>query len=48
MEIFLVFLLTCFFGGFLLPKVPLGRLTLLLAGLCAMMLVGYFFFFRLI
>jgi hypothetical protein len=43
MKVFLGFLLVCFFGGWLLNKLSLKKMTLLLIGLSAMVMVGYFF-----
>jgi len=43
MKFFLFFLLTCFFGGMLLPTMPLSRLAWILAGLCTLIASGYFF-----
>jgi hypothetical protein len=42
-KVFLGFLLVCFFSGWLLNKLSLKKMTLLLIGLSAMVMVGYFF-----
>lgn len=42
MKLLLLFLLTCFFGGMLLPTMRLSRLVWLLTGFCVVIMAGYF------
>lgn len=43
MKFFLMFLLICFFAGWMLNKLSLKLMTLLLVGFSLMLMFGYFF-----
>jgi hypothetical protein len=43
MKVFIGFLLICFFGGWLLNKLSLKKMTILLVGLSLTVMAGYFF-----